>query len=34
MVLSEDTWHKRVLELVNIEVQKVQKPEFFNFKLN
>ena len=26
--------HKRVLKLVNFEVQKVQKPEFFNFKLN
>ena len=39
MVPSVDMWHmsrvhKRVLKLVNFEVQKVQKPEFFNFKLN
>ena len=39
MVPSEATWHvsrvhKRVLKLVNFEVQKVQKPEFFSFKLN
>ena len=32
---SEDTWHvshvhKRVLKIVNFEVQKVQKPELFD----
>ena len=27
---SEYTWHKRVLKVVNFEVQKVQKPELFD----